>query len=118
MELDECTILNGHTENSLLSLLYALQIPRAEGIFSHQYVVTVNITPSENLPRDSLLIKQSARTRGRIPQRYQNSEHEVVNWSELFFFKVDSLVCEIFISLTLINIESRSCLKLEALALR
>ncbi|KAI4338425.1 hypothetical protein MLD38_023489 [Melastoma candidum] len=92
-------MLNSHAKGKLgdnirsmvTVLISEAEIPRVEGIFSHQYVVTVNITPVETLPEDSLLIKQSARTRGRTPECSQASEREVVNWSELFFFKVDSL---------------------------
>ncbi|XVE65214.1 hypothetical protein DITRI_Ditri07aG0162900 [Diplodiscus trichospermus] len=63
--------------------------PRVEGLTSHQYTVAVRLSPDHSLPSDSLLHQQSARTCGHISS-YLSSDVELVDWSELFFFKVDS----------------------------
>ncbi|KAK8691038.1 hypothetical protein V6N13_074559 [Hibiscus sabdariffa] len=64
-------------------------LPRVEGLTSHQYTVAVRISPDHNLPSESLIRQQSARTCGRTSS-YLSSDIELVDWSEMFFFKVDS----------------------------
>ncbi|XWS38677.1 hypothetical protein CRYUN_Cryun19dG0151500 [Craigia yunnanensis] len=63
--------------------------PRVEGLTSHQYTVAVRLSPDHSLPSESLLHQQSARTCGGISS-YLSSDIESVDWSEMFFFKVDS----------------------------
>ncbi|KAK8578934.1 hypothetical protein V6N12_069276 [Hibiscus sabdariffa] len=64
-------------------------LPRVEGLTSHQYTVAVRVSPDHNLPSESLIRQQSARTCGRTSS-YLSSDIELVEWSEIFFFKVDS----------------------------
>ncbi|XWS49634.1 hypothetical protein CRYUN_Cryun12cG0020000 [Craigia yunnanensis] len=63
--------------------------PRVEGWTSRHYTVAVRLSPDHSLPSESLLHQQSARTCGRISS-YLSSDIELVDWSEMFFFKVDS----------------------------
>ncbi|TYI15495.1 hypothetical protein ES332_A08G190100v1 [Gossypium tomentosum] len=64
-------------------------LPRVEGLSSHQYTVAVRLSPSHSLPSESLLHQQSARTCGRISS-IMSSDSVLVDWSEMFFFIVDS----------------------------
>ncbi|KAL4278350.1 hypothetical protein GQ457_03G021670 [Hibiscus cannabinus] len=68
---------------------HKIPLPRVEGLTSHQYTVAVRISPDHNLPSESLIRQQSARTCGRTSS-YLSSDIELVDWSEMFFFKVDS----------------------------
>lgn len=68
------------------------QFPRVEGLSSHQYTVAVRLSPDQSLSSGSLLNQQSARTCGGS-SNYSSSELVLVNWSEIFFFKVDSPDC-------------------------
>lgn len=43
----------------------------------------------QDAPGESLLNQQSARTRGSSSNHSASSGDELVNWSEIFFFKVD-----------------------------
>ncbi|XVF52445.1 hypothetical protein PTKIN_Ptkin05aG0018700 [Pterospermum kingtungense] len=63
--------------------------PKVEGLTSHQYTVAVRLSPGHGLPSESLLHQQSARTCGRSSS-YLSSDIELVDWNEIFFFKVDS----------------------------
>lgn len=58
---------------------------------SNLYVVALRLTPNQNLDSESLLHQQSARTSGSI-SNFLSEEQQLVNWSEIFFFKVDSPV--------------------------
>ncbi|XP_022737877.1 uncharacterized protein LOC111290709 isoform X2 [Durio zibethinus] len=69
---------------------YKSPLPRVEGLTSHQYTVAVRLSPDHSRPSESLLHQQSARTCGCISS-YLSSDIELVEWSEIFFFKVDSL---------------------------
>ncbi|XP_052881690.1 uncharacterized protein LOC108482794 [Gossypium arboreum] len=64
-------------------------LPRVEGLTSHHYTVAVRLSPDQSLPSESLIRQQSARTCGHISS-YLSSDTEFVDWSEIFFFKVDS----------------------------
>ncbi|KAK4844286.1 hypothetical protein QYF36_018501 [Acer negundo] len=66
------------------------QFPSIGGLSPHQYTVAIRLTPNQGLPSDSPLHQQSSRTCGRISNYSSSSKLEVVNWSEIFFFKVDS----------------------------
>ncbi|XP_043715720.1 uncharacterized protein LOC122664096 isoform X2 [Telopea speciosissima] len=66
------------------------QLPSVEGLFAHEYMVTVRLVPNEFLPIGSLLSQQSSRTCGCSSDRCSTPGLELVNWSETFFFKVDS----------------------------
>ncbi|KAE8702416.1 hypothetical protein F3Y22_tig00110482pilonHSYRG00010 [Hibiscus syriacus] len=66
-----------------------MKLPRVEGLSSHQYTVAVRLSPSHSLPSESLHHQQSARTCGRISSN-MSSDIELVDWSEIFFFIVDS----------------------------
>ncbi|KAK6251014.1 hypothetical protein SCA6_005019 [Theobroma cacao] len=63
--------------------------PRVEGLTSPQYTVAVRLSPDNSLPSESLLHHQSARTCGCISSHF-SSDIELVDWNEIFFFKVDS----------------------------
>ncbi|XP_021892866.1 uncharacterized protein LOC110810873 isoform X2 [Carica papaya] len=65
------------------------QFPGVAGLASHQYTVAIRLTQDQSACGESFLHQQSARTSGSI-SNYSCSELEVVNWSEVFFFKVDS----------------------------
>ncbi|KAF8380627.1 hypothetical protein HHK36_028116 [Tetracentron sinense] len=65
-------------------------IPCVEGLSTHQYTVTVRLVPNQSLPSGSLPKQQSARTCGSSSAYYLPSGLQLVNWSETFFFKVDS----------------------------
>ncbi|XP_058784265.1 uncharacterized protein LOC131659041 [Vicia villosa] len=70
------------------------QFPRVGGSDSQQYVVVVRLSPNPSLPNDALLHQQSARTCGRRENQLFPSDLELVQWNEIFFFKVDSLDIE------------------------
>ncbi|KAL2348225.1 hypothetical protein Fmac_002225 [Flemingia macrophylla] len=82
----------------MLTIIIAeAQFPRVEGSDSQQYTVAVRLSPCQSLPSDALVHQQSARTRGRRAHHLLSSDLELVKWNEIFFFKVDSLICrEIF----------------------
>jgi vacuolar protein sorting-associated protein 13A/C len=61
---------------------------------SNLYVVALRLTPNQNLGSESLPHQQSARTSGSI-SNFLSDEQQLVNWSEIFFFKVDSPVWNI-----------------------
>lgn len=68
-----------------------LQFPRVAGLTSPQYAVAIRLIPDQGLPNESLPHQQSARTSGSS-SNHLSSEIEMVNWNEIFFFKVDSPV--------------------------
>jgi vacuolar protein sorting-associated protein 13A/C len=70
-----------------------MQFPRTEGLSSHQYTVAIRLTPEQSLSTEWQLHQQSARTCGNSSDNFLSSDLELVNWNEVFFFKVDSLVC-------------------------
>ncbi|WCJ20748.1 hypothetical protein M5689_002962 [Euphorbia peplus] len=63
-------------------------LPRVEGLTSNIYTVALRLTPHQGLSGDSPFHQQSARTSGSISNS-TSSELELVNWNEIFFFKVD-----------------------------
>lgn len=65
------------------------ELPRVRGLTSNLYVVALRLTPNQNLGSESLPHQQSARTSGSI-SNFLSDEQQLVNWSEIFFFKVDS----------------------------
>ncbi|CAK8539544.1 unnamed protein product [Lathyrus sativus] len=67
------------------------QFPRVGGSDSQQYAVAVRLSPNPSLPNDALVHQQSARTCGRRANQLFPSDLELVQWNEIFFFKVDSL---------------------------
>ncbi|VVA93348.1 unnamed protein product [Arabis nemorensis] len=71
-------------------ILMDAQLPITSGLSSHQYTGVIRLSPSQTLPVESVLRQQSARTCGNVSNML-SSEVEVVNWSEIFFFKIDSL---------------------------
>lgn len=71
-----------------------MQIPRVHGSALQQYTVAIRLTPDQSLSTDVLLHQQSARTCASSPHRLLPSDVELVEWNEIFFFKVDSLVVE------------------------
>ncbi|KAK9984845.1 hypothetical protein SO802_034370 [Lithocarpus litseifolius] len=66
------------------------QFPRVKGLTSHQYTVAIRLTPDQSVLTELQLHQQSARTSGRSADKFLSSELELVNWNEVFFFKVDS----------------------------
>lgn len=80
-----------------------MQFPKVEGLTSHQYTVAVRLSPDHSLPSESLLRQQSARTCG-CRSSYLSSDIEVVDWNEIFFFKVDSPVRENNSCISLMNL--------------
>ncbi|GKU95669.1 hypothetical protein SLEP1_g9000 [Rubroshorea leprosula] len=66
------------------------QIPRVGGLTSPQYAVTVHLSPDHSFPNDLLLHQQSTRTCGRTSNCCLSPDFVLVNWSEIFCFKVDS----------------------------
>lgn len=68
-----------------------MQFPRVGGLSFRQYSVAIRLAPDRSLPNDSVLPQQSARTCGNCSD-HSSSELELVNWNEVFFFKVDSPV--------------------------
>ncbi|KAM7253783.1 hypothetical protein ACFE04_031465 [Oxalis oulophora] len=67
------------------------ELLKVEGLTSHQYSVAIRLIPDQSLSSESVLRQESARTRGSLSDYKASSELETVNWSEMFFFKVDSL---------------------------
>ncbi|KAK9144775.1 hypothetical protein Sjap_004678 [Stephania japonica] len=65
-------------------------LPGVDGLLNQQYVVAVRLVPNEDIPSGSLLKQQSARTCGSSADHSFPDETELVNWNEMFFFKVDS----------------------------
>uniref|UniRef100_A0A1J3IIE4 Putative vacuolar protein sorting-associated protein 13A n=1 Tax=Noccaea caerulescens TaxID=107243 RepID=A0A1J3IIE4_NOCCA len=66
------------------------QLPRTYGLSSHQYTAVIRLSPNQTSPVESVLRQQSARTCGSVSNMF-SSELEVVDWSEIFFFKIDAL---------------------------
>ncbi|XP_065619172.1 uncharacterized protein LOC112023786 [Quercus suber] len=66
------------------------QFPRVKGLTSHQYTVAIRLTPDQSVLTELQLHQQSARTSGRSEDKFLSTELELVNWNEVFFFKVDS----------------------------
>ncbi|XP_019086561.1 PREDICTED: uncharacterized protein LOC104718635 [Camelina sativa] len=66
------------------------QLPRTSGLSSHQYTGIIRLSPNQTSPVESVLRQQSARTCGSVSNML-SSELEVVNWSEIFFFRIESL---------------------------
>ncbi|CAN8324888.1 unnamed protein product [Cochlearia groenlandica] len=66
------------------------QLPRTCGLSSHQYTAVIRLSPYQTSPVESVFCQQSARTCGSVSNML-SSEMEGVDWSEIFFFKVDSL---------------------------
>ncbi|KAK9094958.1 hypothetical protein Scep_026427 [Stephania cephalantha] len=67
-----------------------LPLPRVDGLLNQQYVVAVRLVPNEEISSGSLLQQQSARTCGSSADQSLPDKFELVNWNEMFFFKVDS----------------------------
>ncbi|XP_010540792.1 PREDICTED: uncharacterized protein LOC104814451 [Tarenaya hassleriana] len=65
------------------------QLPGIVGLSSHQYTAVIRLTCNRSSPVESVLRQQSARTCGSISSLF-SSELELVNWNEIFFFKIDS----------------------------
>ncbi|KAL5551261.1 hypothetical protein UlMin_001437, partial [Ulmus minor] len=65
------------------------QFPIVGGLSFPQYTVAIRLTPDRSLPGESLNHQQSARTCGSSSD-HSSSELELINWNEIFFFKVDS----------------------------
>ncbi|XP_043697676.1 uncharacterized protein LOC122648528 isoform X2 [Telopea speciosissima] len=86
--------LKGKLANKLRMMVTIIiadgQLPSVEGLSAHEYMVAVHLVPNEFLPSGSLLSQQSSRTSGGSSDRSSTPGLELVNWSETFFFKVDS----------------------------
>ncbi|KAF7828516.1 Vacuolar protein sorting-associated protein 13C [Senna tora] len=67
------------------------QFPRVEGSALQQYTVAIRLSPDQSLSTDALLHQQSARTCASGPCQLLPPDLELVEWNEIFFFKVDSL---------------------------
>lgn len=67
-----------------------MQLPKLEGLSSHQYSVGVRVYEDQNHP--SHLNQQNVRTCGTGSDGSECSDVEFVKWNEVFFFKVDSVV--------------------------
>lgn len=65
-------------------------MPGVGGLSSNFYTVAIRLTPNQVLDSEPVFHQQSARTSGSISN--SSSEVELVNWNEIFFFKVDSQV--------------------------
>ncbi|KAJ4951540.1 hypothetical protein NE237_028372 [Protea cynaroides] len=87
--------LKGKLANKLRMMVTVIiadgQLPSVEGLSAHEYMVEVHLVPNEFLPSGSLLSQQSSRTCGGSSDCSSTRGIELVNWSESFFFKVDSL---------------------------
>ncbi|XP_077244890.1 pleckstrin homology (PH) domain-containing protein [Tasmannia lanceolata] len=66
------------------------ELPSVEGLITPQYTLEIRLSPNQCIPSESILLQQSARTRGVISEHSLPSGHASINWSETFFFKVDS----------------------------
>ncbi len=77
-----------------------MQFPSVKGLTSHQYTVAIRLTPHQSLSTELQLHQQSARTCGSSTAKFLSSKLELVNWNEVFFFKVDSPVCRFFFFFT------------------
>lgn len=75
-------------------MIFLMQFPRVEGSALQQFTVAIRLTPDQSLSTDALLHQQSARTCASNPHQLSPSDFELVEWNEIFFFKVDSLVVE------------------------
>ncbi|KAE8731960.1 Pleckstrin (PH) domain-containing protein isoform 2 [Hibiscus syriacus] len=81
--------LCGKIRTMVTVIIADAMLPRVEGLTSHHYTVAVRVSPDHSLPSESLIHQQSARTCGRTSS-HVSSDIELVDWSEIFFFKVDS----------------------------
>ncbi|KAJ4846821.1 hypothetical protein Tsubulata_004613 [Turnera subulata] len=90
-------MLDSHLKRTLASevrtmvtvVILDAQLPRTGGLNSHLYTVAIRLSSNQGLDGESPLHQQSARTSGSIFKSF-SSELELVSWSEVFFFKVDS----------------------------
>ncbi|XP_048140983.1 uncharacterized protein LOC115736923 isoform X3 [Rhodamnia argentea] len=82
--------LGGKVRAMVTVLVADAQILRVEGSTSKQYAVTIRLIQDQSISSESLLKQQTARTRGIHSEHSSSSEQELVNWGEMFFFKVDS----------------------------
>ncbi|KAK3434687.1 hypothetical protein EUGRSUZ_D02142 [Eucalyptus grandis] len=82
--------LGGNVRAMVTVLIADAQILRVEGSTSKQYTVTIRLIQDQSISSESLLKQQSARTRGIGSEHSSSSDQELVNWGEMFFFKVDS----------------------------
>lgn len=65
------------------------EFPGVRRLTVPQYTLAIRLTPDRSLSSDSLLHQQSSRTCGMGPD-HLSSELSLVNWNEVFFFKVDT----------------------------
>ncbi|XP_050223282.1 uncharacterized protein LOC126673249 [Mercurialis annua] len=71
-------------------VIVGAQFPVIAGLTSNVYTVAIRLTLKQDMGGESWYHQQSARTSGSI-SNFSSSEHEMVNWNEIFFFKVDCL---------------------------
>ncbi|XP_057487524.1 uncharacterized protein LOC130773593 isoform X2 [Actinidia eriantha] len=76
-------------------IIAGAEFQQVEGLSSHLYTVAVRLSSDQNLPGGSLLNQQSARTCGTSSDHIVSSDLELVNWNEIFFFRVESPECYI-----------------------
>lgn len=76
-------------------IVLKMQFKKVDGLSSSQYAVAVRLSPEPMLSDVKVLNQQqSVRTCGRRAEACSSSELDSVKWSEVFFFKVDSPVCQ------------------------
>ena len=86
-----------------------MQFPSVKGLTSHQYTVAIRLTPHQSLSTELQLHQQSARTCGSSTAKFLSSKLELINWNEVFFFKVDSPVCRYFFFFHLLTCSFEGC---------
>lgn len=86
-----------------------MQIPRLEGLTFSQYTIAIRLTPDQSHSTEPQLHQQSARTCGSSSDNFSSSELELVSWNEVFFFKVDSPVCNSFLALIIVSFRGNIC---------
>ncbi|XP_058084436.1 uncharacterized protein LOC131232245 isoform X2 [Magnolia sinica] len=70
---------------------YKKRLPNVNGLTTHQYTTSIRLFPNRFISNETLLQQQNARTCGVTSEHSTSSGLALVNWSEIFFFKVDSL---------------------------
>lgn len=70
-----------------------MQFLKLEGMSSHQYSVAVRVYEDQSRPSQPYLKQQRVRTCGIESGGSESSDIAFVKWNEVFFFKIDSVVC-------------------------
>lgn len=83
--------LYGGLKSMVTIIIAKAELPKVEGLSFPQYTAAVHLTVNQSSGDQSLLSRQRAHTTGSASDSSGCSEFEVVQWNEIFYFKVDSV---------------------------